>query len=57
MAGEGGEGRNTPLSAIKESLRRFLTSQSSEKDKMGKAPIAPLTKEGKTPLQDIRDQT
>ena len=54
--GEGGESGRTPLSAIQENLRRFLTRHPAEKDQKGKAPIAPLTREGKTPLQDTRDQ-
>ena len=54
--GEGGESGRTPLSAIRESLRKFLTRHSAEKGQKGKASIAPLTREGKTPLQDIRDQ-
>jgi len=54
--GEGGESGRTPLSAIQENLRRFLTRHPAEKGQKGKAPIAPLTREGKTPLQDTRDQ-
>jgi len=54
--GEGGESKRTPLGAAQESLRRFLTRHPAEKGQKGKAPIAPLTREGKTPLQDIKDQ-
>ena len=53
---EGGESRKTPLGAVQDSLRRFLTKQPTEKGQVGKAPIAPLTGEGSTPLQDNRDR-
>jgi hypothetical protein len=54
--GEGEGIERTPLSAIQENLRRFLTRHPAEEGQKGKAPIAPLTRKGETPLQDTRDQ-